>query len=293
MCLVAFTLNLNPSWRLVLAANRDEYFDRPTAPLAWWPDSNIVGGRDLRAGGSWMAMSRSGRFAAVTNFRLGNAANAAVDPNAKSRGDLVLGMLKGDSVSRPSDLTMDGAITSDNAIVKNLAQVGPCNLLWGDLRSGAMHFSSNQSNDLSDNLTDNTSDHSASSLQNGLVYGLSNGKLDADWPKTSGLKTSLAQAIKSHQSDDRGLTACLFDALADDTQAPDAHLPTTGVSLEFERILSARFIATPTYGTRSSTVILVDDQHNATMIERTWDHTALASGKPAPYTERMVRFQIN
>ena len=291
MCLVAFTFSPNPCWRFVLAANRDEYLDRPTAPLAWWPNTSIVGGRDLRAGGSWMAVSRGGRFAAVTNFRLGNA---VVDPNAKSRGHLVLHVLNGVSVSSHNDLTDNGVIdcTSDNTIAKHLAKVGPCNLLWGDLRSGAMHFNSNQSDDLSDSLTNNISNDPDSSLQNGLVYGLSNGKLDADWPKTSGLKISLAQAIQSHQGDERGLTNSLFDALAVDVQAPDAQLPATGVSLEFERVLSARFIATPTYGTRSSTVILVDNQHGTTIIERTWDHAARALGKPAPYTERMVRFQI-
>ena len=292
MCLVAFTLSPNPSWRFVLAANRDEYLDRPTAPLTWWPDSSIVGGRDLRSGGSWMAMSRSGRFAAVTNFRLGNA---VVDPNAKSRGDLVLRLLSGGSVGSPNEFAADRAndCTSDNAVAEHLAQVGPCNLLWGDLRAGSMHFSSNQSDDLSHNLTDNTSNHSTASLQSSPVYGLSNGKLDADWPKTSGLKISLARAIEFHQGDGRGLANSLFDALADDAQAPDAQLPTTGVSLEFERILSARFIATPAYGTRSSTVILVDNQHSATIIERTWDHAARALGRPAPFTERMVRFQIN
>ena len=288
MCLIAFTLDPNPSWRLVLAANRDEYFDRPTTPLAWWPDSSVVGGRDLRAGGSWMAMSRSGRFAAVTNFRL---SNAQVDPNAKSRGDLVLRVLNGEFSSDTSSVPNNGLGDSpadhlrNNAITKHLAQVGPCNLLYGDLLLGTMHFVSNQSNTLSNNAA-------PTSLQHGLIYGLSNGNLDADWPKTSGLKISLARAIESHQGDDRGLTNSLFDALADDTQAPYSQLPPTGVSLEFERVLSARFIATPTYGTRSSTVILVDDQQSATVIERTWDHGARALGSSAPYTERTVRLRI-
>ena len=270
MCLISFALNPSPSFRFVLAANRDEYYDRPTAPLAWWQQSNIVGGRDLRAGGSWMAMSRIGRFAAVTNFRV---RNSPVDPQVKSRGDLALRVLS----QEPNDIT----------ITDQLAEVGPCNLVWGDLcAGGALRFSNNQAS------------HSASSvmpqsLQHGRIYGLSNGELDADWPKTTGLKISVSEALAGYVNDQQGLVNNLFAALADDDQAPDFRLPATGVSIEFERVLSARFIATPTYGTRSSTVILVDDLLRANVFERTWDHAARALGKIAPYTERMVQFQID
>ena len=280
MCLIAFALNPNPFWRLVLAANRDEYLDRPTAPLAWWPDGITAGGRDLRVGGSWMALSKTGRFAAVTNIRLGNKANeqtAAADVNSvlQSRGSLV------------SKAVASNVPNQD--LLNQLSDVGPCNLLWGDLsdRTPTMYFSSNQ-----------TTPTSIKTLDSSHCYGLSNADLDTSWPKTSGLKSDLLSAIAQHSLDTKGLSNDLFSALSNAKQAADNQLPATGVSLTMERTLSARFIATSTYGTRSSSVILIDHRSNVLLIERSWDHAAkrvdqLQLDQPMPYVERTMQFQLN
>ena len=285
MCLIALALNPNSQWRMVLAANRDEYLDRPTAPLSWWPDGVTAGGRDLRVGGSWMALSKSGRFAAVTNVRLGNA---PVNPDWQSRGNLI-----GHAIASE---------VSSADLLDRLGGVGPCNLLWGDLSksSDALFFTSNQAKNQAKNQTKPAAIEALDSSQ---CYGLSNAQLNANWPKTIGLKKDLLSAIAAHSLDSKGLINHLFSALSDATQAPDDDLPETGVSLAMERTLSARFIATDTYGTRSSTVMLIDHQSRALIIERSWDHAANKVSEHSvdqhrlsqlkPYTERSIQFRIN
>ncbi|WMC09340.1 NRDE family protein [Oceanimonas pelagia] len=223
MCLIAF--DWQPAdGRLLLLANRDEFHARPTAPAGWWPEHpGLWAGRDLQAGGTWLGITRSGRFAALTNFREG-----ALQAGKRSRGELVTGFLTGER--------------SPAEYVRQVLQRGDdyagFNLLVGDLRSGAFYYGGNRC------------EAGAHALQAG-IYGLSNGLLNTPWPKTVRLKRGLA-----------GLTAGDDDAalalLSDPTRAPDAALPETGVPFELERRLSSVFITGDDYGTRSQTVLSVE-----------------------------------
>lgn len=252
MCLAAFALNAHPRFPLVIAANRDEFFARPAAPMAWWVagGTEVLAGRDLEAGGTWFGLTRAGRFALLTNVREPGRQIAG----APSRGDLVVDWLTG-TASAP-------------AFVQTLRPgYNGFNLVMGDLRKGAWHWASNRAD-------------ATAALPPG-VHGLSNAALDTPWPKTVGLKADLATALQHAASTDE-LIAQLLEALADGRQAPDAALPDTGVGLARERLLSARFVRMPgpdggeaLYGTRCSTVLVMEvlpDGHRRTrVVERTVD----------------------
>jgi uncharacterized protein with NRDE domain len=243
MCLIAFAWKVNEAFPLVVAANRDEWRERPTARLHWWDgepgigdqddtrirryrfglaegDHAILAGRDLKDGGTWMGVTRGGRFAAVTNFR--DPKN--VKPGAPSRGKLVSDFLSGgDSAERYANALADGA-----------AQYNGFNLLVGDASS--LCYLSNR-------------DAGARKLEPG-VYGLSNGLLNEAWPKVEHAKSRLVAALPALPDE-----AALWHLLGDDAAAPDEALPDTGVGLEWERILSPALIRTERYGTRSSAVL--------------------------------------
>lgn len=255
MCLILFAHDAHPRYRLVLAANRDEFYARPTAPAAFWEDApEVLAGRDLREGGTWLGVTRGGRFAAVTNFR----EPAAYRVGAPSRGALVTGFLR-----------------ARGAPVEYLAGLAPMaaafngfNLLLGDGRSVAW-FSNRHP--------------SIRTLPPG-VYGLSNHLLDTPWPKVARGKTDLRLAL---DGPDRELEASLFATLALRDPAPDAALPDTGVGPERERALSAAFILTPEYGTRCSTVLLIDRDGWVSFTERT-----TVPGEERA-TEVRYRFELN
>jgi len=224
MCLILLAWRAHPEFPLVVAANRDEFFSRRTAPAAFWDEApQVLAGRDLERGGSWLGITREGRFAALTNFREPSQALA----HAPSRGELVLRFLAG--AQTPADY------------LEELRDAGGrytgFNLIFGD--AGDLWYFSNR-------------DQGARRLAAG-VYGLSNHLLDTPWPKVERGKSAIARAL--HALPDEGL---LFSLLRDDRVAPDDALPRTGVSIEWERLLSAAFICTPGYGTRSATVLLVD-----------------------------------
>ena len=225
MCLIAFAWRAHPDYRLIVGANRDEWHDRPAAPAAWWNDHpQILAGRDLKAGGSWMGVTRSGRFAAVTNFR---------DPGdrkstARSRGELVTAYLL-------SDLTPQVFLS---ATKPRAPEYNGFNLIVGDTSSLA-HFSSR--------------DGAIEILEPG-VYALSNHTLNEPWPKVTMAKSALEAILRAEMSE-KALQMAIYELLSNDDVAPDDSLPNTGVGVEWERLLSPALIVTPQYGTRASTIL--------------------------------------
>lgn len=241
MCLILLAWQAHPDHPLVVAANRDEFFTRPAAPAAWWTASpSIFAGRDLEAGGTWLGVSRDGRFAGLTNFR---------DPQRQrdgrpSRGQLVADFLAGKE--------------SAEAALERLRQEGPrynaFNLLVSDGESLGIYESESGA---------------AHILQPGL-YALSNHLLDTPWPKAVAGKSRLDKAMGSLPD-----IAPLEELLRDDRPAADASLPRTGVSLAWERMLSSAFIRAPGYGTRCSTLIRQDRRDAVRVVEITWSNVGI------------------
>ena len=239
MCLIAFAWQAHPEYPLIVAANRDEFFARPTAQADWWPDGRIVAGRDLRGGGTWMGVSRGGRFAALTNYR----DPAAFRPEAPSRGELVGRFLSANDG--------DGALAS---IARDAARYNGFNLLaarWDQGMSMAI-----------------VSPGAAGPAPIAAgIHGLSNAHLDTAWPKVDAVVAGLTDAVDEAFTSD-ALTDRLFTMMSDRRIASDDRLPATGIPLDFERALSAPFIRVPGYGTRSSAVLLVDRSGTVTFVER-------------------------
>ncbi len=239
---------------LVLAANRDEFVARPAAAADFWPDSpDILGGRDLKQGGAWLAVNRSGRWAAVTNYR----DPADVRPEARSRGDLVREFVQGSA----------GPVEFLRRVSGERREYNGFNLLLSD-GVDAYYYS-------------NVSDE-VRRLAPG-VYGLSNHLLDTPWPKVASGKAEFAAALAGAAPAPEDF----FHVLANDRRASDAELPATGVPLEIERALSARFIALPGYGTRCSTVVVRDGLGGLQFVEKSYD----AAGAPADERRFQVRIE--
>jgi len=254
MCLILIAYRPEPRYQLVVAANRDEFFRRPTAPADYWAEAKqILGGRDLEKGGSWMGVARDGRWAAVTNYRDGTV----VSPGAKSRGDLVAGFLR--KPAAPG--------TYVDSVRHSSAEYASFNLLVGDLAH--LHYCSSKEN-------------TTKALGPGL-YGLSNGLLDTPWPKVERGKTALRHALAKSRGPDE-MVDNLLAVLADRTIAPDDELPRTGIAQDWERRLSAAFISAPGYGTRASTVLLLTGDGEMYFRERSFDAHA------QPIEDRHFRF---
>ena len=239
MCLMMFAWQSHARFALVLGANRDEFRGRPTAPASWWPDRpEILAGRDLSAYGTWLGMNRDGHFAALTNIRHKSASHAG----RRSRGALVVASLLGEEVDDKS------------------AYAG-YNLLYGEPAGGRLYIDGNRT------------DQKSLALGPGL-YGLSNAALDDPWPKTIQAKTGLQGVLEApceagHEPE--MLIAGILGLLDSRTTYPDAELPDTGVGLDRERDLSPLFIDLKEYGTRSSTVILVEHSGAVHFTERSFD----------------------
>lgn len=260
MCLIALAWRAHPYYRLVLAANRDEFHARPTLPLAEWQhEAAIVGGRDALHGGSWLAM-RGRRLAAVTNVR------RPPEQQGRSRGELVADFVRSDADTTAALHTLATADTPYR----------PFNLLVHD--GDTLAFATNRA-DIANSVDE--SDIAMRTLDPG-IHGLSNGALDAPWPKTEMLMTRLdawrASSAAHPSADAAPDLEPLFAALADTAIAPDEHLPDTGVGLERERFLSAAFIAHAAYGTRASTVVLIADDH-AEIVERRFGPEGIGLGE--------------
>lgn len=251
MCLVAIALDQSRRFPLVIAANRDEYFKRPAARLSWWSPGaglpDVLGGRDLEAGGTWLGLTARGRLALITNVR----DPAHRDPNAPSRGGIVTRWLAGDL--SPDRFWMHTALSGYNGF----------NLVAADFLRGECFFASSL-------------EGNPSRLERG-IYGLSNASLDTPWPKVTSLKERVGDALEASESLD-ALAVELFDALSDRTPAPDLLLPATGVPLEMEKTLSSAFIRTPDghYGTRCTTLVITERVNKRLVthvLERTYSPT--------------------
>ncbi|CAN5355906.1 NRDE family protein [soil metagenome] len=238
MCLAAISIGQFDRFPLVLAANRDEYLARPTAPVDWWtprPDGvAILSGRDLEAGGTWLGLGKNGRLALLTNVR----EPARQVSNAPSRGGLVTEWLE--SSESGADFWQRQSAIPYNGY----------NLIAGDVREGRWFWGSNRST-------------GTMPLMPGL-YGLSNAELDTPWPKLVSLKQRLASAterVAEQSGSVQDLAWSMFVALADKGLAPDDSLPSTGVPKVWEKALSATFIDAGErgYGTRCSTVVVIEN----------------------------------
>jgi uncharacterized protein with NRDE domain len=248
MCLVLLAHDVHPEYRLIVAANRDEFYDRPTSPAGYWTDApDVLAGRDLRAGGTWLGITRGRRFAAVTNFRQGQREPAA----ARSRGHLVGGYLTGNQ-----GLSVYLSQVKHDALLYN-----GFNLLAADTRD-VISFSNREGE--------------ARFLPPG-IYGLSNHLLDTPWPKVTAGKAAVGALTERSAAPE--LMAELFALLSDRSRPADDRLPETGIGPEWERLLSSAFIASPGYGTRSSTVVLVGRDGRVAFTERSYGVNGAPAGE--------------
>jgi len=234
MCLIVFAWRPGHAQPLIVAANRDEFYARPTLPLAQWPESpQVYAGRDLEAGGTWLGVGTHGRFAALTNIR-----DPHRPPGRKSRGELVARFLTG-------KLPIDDYLSE---VVARSPEYGGFNLLVGNAHE-LWHF--------------NARETEAVMLPPG-VYGLSNAGLDTPWPKLLKARAALSAVLDNPQPQ------ALLDLLSDSQQAPFADLPDTGVGLATETLLSSVFIASQSYGTRASTALIVQADGARHLVERSF-----------------------
>jgi uncharacterized protein with NRDE domain len=239
MCLLAFALDCHPRYSLVLAANRDENFIRPTAPARYWDDApQILAGRDQEAGGTWLGLSRNGRLAALTNYY----APDEYQQDKLSRGLLITDFLTGE--------------LSPREYLERLRKTGVnyngFGLVFGD--TTGLNYATNRG-------------PSISGISAG-VHGLSNHLLDTHWPKVTAVKARLQRIVGNSDIID---PETLFALLADRTRYPDLLLPDTGVGIQRERSLSSIFVSREEFGTRCSTVILIGRDNRMSFLERSFD----------------------
>jgi uncharacterized protein with NRDE domain len=244
MCLIVLAWRARADLPLVVAANRDEWRDRPAEPAHWWPDHpQILAGRDLQAGGTWLGVTRGGRFAAVTNFR---------DPadrktTARSRGTLLTEFLLGSY--EPQEYLA--------ALAPRAGDYNGFNLILGDATE-LWYFGSREGR--------------ARRIEPG-VHGLSNHLLDEPWPKVVQGRARMQSALAANDP-----APALFDLLSDATVAADHDLPRTGVGTEWERRLAPALILGPDYGTRASTVVMLTSEGDVSLEERSLDAQGRVSG---------------
>ncbi len=242
MCIILLAHQVNPDYPLILAANRDEFYERPTERARFWKDApQTLAGRDMERGGTWLGVTRTGRIAAVTNYR----EPGPKPSDALSRGHLVSGFLNG--IEEPYEYL--------SKLSSSAASYGGFNLIVGT--PGELYYFSNRGG-------------GPQRIQPG-IHGLSNHLLDTPWPKVL-----LGRKALSEIASRRGELSVedVFRVLADDARALDEALPETGVGLELERMLSPVFISTAGYGTRSSTVLAVNRNQEVIFVERTFTPTS-------------------
>ena len=238
MCLLVFAFKAHPSYKLILAANRDEFYERPTAPAEFWDDTpHLLAGKDLKAGGTWLGITGSGKIAAITNYR----DPSSIKESAPSRGRIVSNYLLGSE-------SPDDYLTK---LLKVGGRYNGFNLILGDHEQ--LYWYSNRCEEFRP-------------LSAG-IYGLSNHLLDTPWPKINLSKETLANLISKGK---KPSPEALFHLLENRTVPDDSHLPSTGVGIEWERILSPVFIESSNYGTRSSTLLLIDRHDHVSFYERTF-----------------------
>lgn len=240
MCLITFAYKNHPKYNLILAGNRDEFYGRPTRKAQFWTDENhpeILAGKDLKGGGTWLGVHKDGRWGALTNYR----DPSIIKEDPPSRGELVLGYLKSDKSGM--DYLQD--------ITKKADEYNGFNLLLWDSK-GFYHYS-NQNKKVT-NISDG-------------VHGISNALLDTPWPKVTAANRQLEKIISREEINKEEL----FQLLADDTKASEDELPVTGISRDLEKAVSSIFIKTENYGSRCSTVLLIDKEGNIDFTERSFE----------------------
>ncbi|MBV4472984.1 NRDE family protein [Pseudomonas botevensis] len=234
MCLIVFAWRPGHAQPLIVAANRDEFYARPSLPLAQWPEApHVHAGRDLEAGGTWLGLGANGRFAALTNIR-----DPGQPASRRSRGELVAGFLT-------ANLSIDDYLSD---VVDRAPEYAGFNLLLGNANE-LWHFNARASEPVM--------------LQAG-IYGVSNAGLDTPWPKLLKAKAALSAVLDDPQPER------LLELLSDAQAAPDAELPDTGVGRTTESLLSSVFIASQSYGTRASTALIVQADGTRRMVERSF-----------------------
>ncbi|MGN7477135.1 NRDE family protein [Solibacillus silvestris] len=238
MCLIAFSYNVHPQYPLVIIANRDEFYDRPTAAAHFWEDEpSILAGRDLRQHGSWLGVSKSGRFAAITNFR---------DPPLP-----VTGLLSRGEIVQQFLISNESAEQFIASLREKKALYGGFNVLLYDGQE-MQHYN---------NIFD---EHN--NIESG-TYSVSNATINTSWPKTDLAKNMLEETSKNGKLEARDL----ISLLANEEIAQDEVLPDTGVGIHLERALSAQFVKLPNYGTRCSTAIAYHKNGQIDFLERTYE----------------------
>ena len=250
MCLLLIAFRKHPDYKLIVAANRDEFYNRPSSPAKWWDGfPNVLAGRDLKEGGTWLGITKKGNFAALTNFR---------DPRHEQEGAPSRGLLVADYLNR--NISVENYLSK---LAKTGKEYNGFNLIWGNIKN--LWYYSNQNNQ--------------SKVLSPGIYGLSNHYLDTPWPKVKRGKQMLESIISSQVNFS---SDAILELLSDSKSAPDSELPDTGIGPEWEKRLSPVFIKTPIYGTRSSTVLIIDQKNQVTFIEKSF----------VPEIESQYRFQI-
>lgn len=235
MCLILFAYKMHSEYPFVVAANRDEYYQRPSLSANWWPEQPyLLAGKDLEGGGTWMGITRTGRFAAITNVREGSP----TDGNFLSRGELPLAYLNNQYNENHFNRYLQN----------NKSEFRGYNLIYGTPEH--LQFFSNRSAHI-ENLPQG-------------IYGLSNATLNTPWPKVVIGKERLANHLQENNLE----INVLFDILSDETIPPDHELPDTGITPATERLLSATCIKGERYGTRSSSVLLIGRHNNVELYEK-------------------------
>lgn len=236
MCLILLAYKSHHQYPFILAANRDEFYDRPALPVGYWHDNpSILGGRDLEKMGSWLGITRNGRFAAITNYR----DPSRLRTDVRSRGEVVSEFLNG----------TDSPLEYLDRIKEKREMYNGFNVIVGDV-AGCFYYS---------NVTNTVEEVTPG------IHGLSNHLLNTPWPKVVRGKEKLEQTVEDKNFPDKDR---LFEILADSQKANDQELPNTGVGIQRERMMSPIFIESPDYGTRSSTVLLINNQNHVLFIER-------------------------
>ena len=248
MCLILISYETHPDYRAIIAANRDEFYQRPTRAAGFWntvPD--MLAGKDLQGGGTWMGISRRGRFAAVTNYREPNV--SIEDP--PSRGILVLDFLR-------RNTHPENYLKEINSVAHGYHGF---NIIVGN--GEGLFYYSNRGKNIIKVLPG--------------IHGLSNHLINSPWPKVEKGKQELSAILSTDKNID---IEKIFKLLADRSVPPDQLLPDTGVGLEWEKILSPLFITSSIYGTRSSTILLWDRNNNINFFERSFIMTKDAEMRP-------------
>jgi len=256
MCILFFAIKQHPKYPLIICANRDEFHQRPTHAMHWWPELNnehaILAGKDLQAGGTWLGLNQQGRFSALTNYRQPHL----IDKSKQSRGDLVLQALA------KSDKEMTRHLNDSSSTYNGF------NLVFGQLNNLVCFDSVSRQQ---------------KTLASGF-HSLCNGALDDIWPKMALGQTQLANAISV--SNDQALNIDeLFTLMQNGQQAQTQNLPKTGVPLGWEQLLSSIFIISPEYGTRTTNIITQDTEGNISVYDRSFDEQGNCSNAQCFYIE--------